>query len=89
MVHTFIIPNIWFSETIQYFFLMTMAFICYVLPFGQKNLWARLFTLHFQFPFALCGLLCFICFIFIFIFKKTNHLRVSTNYKIVFPNYLT
>merc|ERR1712122_163284 len=31
--------NTWFSGIILYFFLMAIAFIGYVLPFGQMSLW--------------------------------------------------
>merc|ERR1711976_894357 len=39
MVHTFIIQILGFQELFSFFFLMAIAFMGYVLPFGQMSFW--------------------------------------------------
>merc|ERR1712061_352829 len=43
--------NSWVSGIIIFLLLMAIAFMGYVLPFGQM----RFFLFHFQLPFLLCG----------------------------------
>merc|ERR1712176_931309 len=62
-------PNTWFSGILILFFLMTTAFMGYVLPFGQMSFWGatviiNLFYLHFH--------------------SSNNPLRLNTNNKIPF-----
>merc|ERR1711912_36823 len=58
-------PNTWFCGILIFFFLMTTAFMGYVLPFGQMRFCGghcvynptlkRFFLFHFIFPFLLRG----------------------------------
>merc|ERR1711933_650238 len=62
MVHTFII-NTWFSGIILLFFLMAIAFMGYVLPFGQMSFWGATVITNLLSPFPslvewLCGGYC-------------------------------
>merc|ERR1711982_91117 len=50
MVHTFN-PNTWFSGIILFFFLMAIAFMGYVLPFGQMSFWGATVITNLLSPF--------------------------------------
>merc|ERR1712210_256626 len=106
-------PNTWFSGILLLFFLMAIAFMGYVLPFGQMSFWGatviinllspfpsllewvcgghyvynpslkRFFSLHFQFPFLVCGFGILHLFYLHFL-SSNNPLRNSTNNKIPF-----
>merc|ERR1712222_230934 len=77
---------------------MAIAFMGYVLPFGQMSFWGatviinllspfpslkRFFTLHFQLPFLACGFAILHLFYLHFL-SSNNPLRNSTNNKIPF-----
>merc|ERR1712137_825356 len=56
-------PNTWFSGIILFFFLMGIAFIGYVLPFGQMSFWGATVITNLLSPFPslvewLCGGYC-------------------------------
>merc|ERR1712014_212738 len=72
-------PNTWFSGILLFLLLMAIAFVGYVLPFGQK----RFFLFHFQLPFLLCGFAVLHLFYLHFL-SSNNPLRNSTNNKIPF-----
>ena len=44
-------PNTWFSGILLFFFLMTTAFIGYVLPFGQMSFWGATVITNLLSPF--------------------------------------
>merc|ERR1712194_681998 len=86
-------PNTWFSGIILLFFLMAIAFMGYVLPFGQMRFWRILcsqsnieevflsfiFFSHFFFV-----VLQFFIFFYLHFLSSNNPLRNSTNNKIPF-----
>merc|ERR1712039_1054754 len=91
-------PNTWFSGIVLLLFLMAIAFMGYVLPFGQMSFWGatvitnllspfpslkRFFSFHFQLPFLLCGFL-FLHLFYLHFLSSNNPLRNSTNNKIPF-----
>jgi len=47
----FINPNTWFTGILLYFFLMAIAFMGYVLPFGQMSFWAATVITNLLSPF--------------------------------------
>jgi len=56
-------PNIWFSGILLFFFLMGIAFMGYVLPFGQMSFWGATVITNLLSPFPslvswLCGGYC-------------------------------
>merc|ERR1711957_1156472 len=72
-------PNIWFSGILLLFFLMAIAFMGYVLPFGQMSFWGATVITNLLSPFPslvewICGGYCVHCptlkrfFLFHFIF---------------------
>merc|ERR1711976_203573 len=78
MVHTYN-PNTWFSGILLLFFLMAIAFMGYVLPFGQMSFWGATVITNLLSPFPslvewICGGHCVHCptlkrfFLFHFIF---------------------
>ena len=44
-------PNIWFSGILLFFFLMAIAFMGYVLPFGQMSFWGATVITNLLSPF--------------------------------------
>merc|ERR1712146_351777 len=44
-------PNTWFSGIVLFFFLMAIAFMGYVLPFGQMSFWGATVITNFLSPF--------------------------------------
>ena len=44
-------PNIWFSGILHFFFLMAIAFMGYVLPFGQMSFWGATVITNLLSPF--------------------------------------
>merc|ERR1711907_65372 len=92
-------PNTWFSGVIILLFLMGIAFMGYVLPFGQMSFWGATVITNLLSPFPslvefICGGYCihnptlkrfFIFHIFNLHFLSSNNpLRNSTNNKIPF-----
>merc|ERR1711976_816444 len=88
----------WFSGILLFFFLMVIAFMGYVLPFGQMSFWGatvitnllspfpslkRFFLFHFQLPFLLCGFVILHLF-YLHFHSSNNPLRLNTNNKIPF-----
>merc|ERR1712007_272983 len=52
-------PNTWFSGILLFFFLMTTAFMGYVLPFGQMSFWGATVITNLLSPFpSLIELIC-------------------------------
>merc|ERR1712137_1086315 len=76
-------PNTWFSGILLLFFLMAIAFMGYVLPFGQMSFWGAtvITNLLSPFPFFLCGFAILHLFYLHFL-SSNNPLRNSTNNKI-------
>merc|ERR1712019_146329 len=59
----FLLPNTWFSGILLLFFLMTIAFMGYVLPFGQMSFWGATVITNLLSPFPslvewICGGYC-------------------------------
>merc|ERR1712060_516759 len=87
-------PNTWFSGILILFILMAIAFIGYVLPFGQMSFWGATVITNLLFPFPslvewVCGGYCVhnptLKRFFLFHFLSSNNpLRNSTNNKIPF-----
>merc|ERR1711975_99651 len=76
-------PNTWFSGILLLFFLMAIAFMGYVLPFGQMSFWGATVITNLLFPFLLCGFLVLHIFNLHFL-SSNNPLKNSTNNKIPF-----
>ena len=47
-------PNTWFSGILLFFFLMAIAFMGYVLPFGQMSFWGATVITNLLSPTSLC-----------------------------------
>merc|ERR1712137_109314 len=92
-------PNTWFSGILILFFLMAIAFMGYVLPFGQMSFWGATVITNLLSPFpslieCVCGGYCvhsptlkrFFLFHFLYLhfLSSNNPLRNSTNNKIPF-----
>merc|ERR1712211_229712 len=87
-------PNTWFSGILLLFFLMAIAFMGYVLPFGQMSFWGATVITNLLSPFPslvewICGGYCVhsptLKRFFLFHFLSSNNpLRNSTNNKIPF-----
>merc|ERR1711870_171762 len=87
-------PNTWFSGIILFFFLMAIAFMGYVLPFGQMSFWGATVITNLFSPFPsliewVSGGYCVhsptLKRFFLFHFLSSNNpLRNSTNNKIPF-----
>merc|ERR1711874_288766 len=88
--------NTWFSGILLFFFLMGIAFMGYVLPFGQMSFWGATVITNLLSPFPslvewICGGYCvhnptlkrFFLFHFHF-HSSSNPLRLNTNNKISF-----
>merc|ERR1712217_577865 len=89
-------PNTWFSGILIFFFLMAIAFMGYVLPFGQMSFWGATVITNLLSPFP--SLVEWVCgghyvynptlkrfFLFHLHFLSSNNpLRNSTNNKIPF-----
>merc|ERR1712222_289210 len=89
-------PNVWFSGILLLLFLMAIAFMGYVLPFGQMSFWGATVITNLLTPFpslleGVCGGYCvhnpsmkrFFSFYLHFL-SSNNPLRNSTNNKIPF-----
>merc|ERR1712012_427083 len=85
-------PNTWFSGILILFFLMAIAFMGYVLPFGQMSFWGATVITNLLSPFPslieiVCGGYCVhsptLKRFFLFL-SSNNPLRNSTNNKIPF-----
>merc|ERR1711904_479283 len=89
-------PNTFFSGIVLLFFLMAIAFMGYVLPFGQMSFWGATVITNLLSPFPclvewVCGGYCLHnptlkrFFLFHFHFHSSNNpLRLNTNNKIPF-----
>merc|ERR1712228_321663 len=92
----FTLSNTWFSGILLFFLLMAIAFMGYVLPFGQMSFWGATVITNLLSPFPslvewICGGYCVYSptlkrfFLFHFHFVSSNNpLRNSTNNKIPF-----
>merc|ERR1739848_279077 len=87
-------PNTWFSGIFLLFFLMAIAFMGYVLPWGQMSFWGATVITNLLSPFPclvewICGGYCVynptLKRFFLFHFHSSNNpLRLNTNNKIPF-----
>merc|ERR1712232_1215191 len=80
-------PNTWFSGILLLFFLMAIAFMGYVLPFGQMSFWGATVITNLLSPFQAAFLLCGFAVLHLFylhFLSSNNPLRNSTNNKIPF-----
>merc|ERR1712186_274765 len=85
-------PNTWFSGIVLFLFLMAIAFMGYVLPFGQMSFWRTLCSqsnieevLSFSFSTPISSLwFCNSSSFYLHFLSSNNPLRNSTNNKIPF-----
>merc|ERR1712217_175474 len=85
-------PNSWFSGILLFFFSMAVAFMGYVLPFGQMSFWRILCSqsnieeiLDHAFFIPISSLwFCISSFFYLHFHSSNNPLRLNTNNKIPF-----
>merc|ERR1712079_572518 len=76
-------PNTYLSGILLLLFLMAIAFMGYVLPFGQMSFWGATVITNVLLPFILCGFAILHLF-YLHLLSSNNPLRNSTNNKIPF-----